>query len=171
MTSPTARRTIRDKLTVVSGRSRVQLATLDAAHEQARFIRWHTLLFALTRTQLSDSGGTVVHPLGCGSNESDGVSGLSVALFAVSSSSLDIYCRGDQVFSMEGKITDTDTAVEIARDYADDECVGEFGEVLEASRENHDWIVEFRTHTFSDTYKQRVQLSPIGNVFSHDRIP
>jgi hypothetical protein len=72
---------------------------------------------------------------------------------------------------MEGKITDTDTAVEIARDYSDDECVGEFGEVLEARRENNDWIVEFRTHTFSDTYKHRVQLSPIGNVFSHDRIP
>ena len=72
---------------------------------------------------------------------------------------------------MEGEITDADTAIEIARDYADDECVGEFGEVLDTRQENNNWIVEFRTHTFSNAYKHRVQLSPIGNVFSHDRIP
>lgn len=71
---------------------------------------------------------------------------------------------------MEDEITDTDTAVEIARDYAVDECVGEFGEVLDARRENNNWIVEFRTYTFSATYKHRVQMTPIGNVFSHDRI-
>ncbi|UOO96771.1 hypothetical protein MUK72_14580 (plasmid) [Halococcus dombrowskii] len=76
-----------------------------------------------------------------------------------------------QVVSMGDEITDTDTAVEIAKDYADDECVGELGEILDARRENNDWIIEFRTHTFSDTYKHRVQMSPIGNVFSHDRTP
>jgi hypothetical protein len=72
---------------------------------------------------------------------------------------------------MEGKIEDPDTAIEIARDYADEECIGEVGEVVDARRENNNWIVEFRTHTFSDAYKHRVQLSAIGNVFSHDRTP
>ena len=76
-----------------------------------------------------------------------------------------------EVSPMKGEITDADTAVEIAKDYADEECVGELGEVLDASRENNNWSVEFRTPTFSDTYKHHVQLSPIGNVFSHDRTP
>ena len=70
---------------------------------------------------------------------------------------------------MEGEIENSDTAIEIAREYADVECVGELGEVLDARQENKSWIVEFRTHTFSDAYEHHVQLSPIGNVFSHDR--
>jgi hypothetical protein len=57
------------------------------------------------------------------------------------------------------------------RDYANNECVGELGEVLDAKQENNTWIVEFRTHTLSNTYNHRIQLSPIGNVFSHDRTP
>lgn len=72
---------------------------------------------------------------------------------------------------MAGEIEDADRAIEVVRNYADDECVGEFGEVLDARQENNNWTVEFRTHTFSDRYKHRVQLSPIGNVFSHDRTP
>lgn len=70
---------------------------------------------------------------------------------------------------MKGEIEDSDTAIEIAKDYADVECLGELGEVRDARRESKNWIVEFRTHTFSDTYEHRVQLSPVGNVFSHDR--
>jgi hypothetical protein len=72
---------------------------------------------------------------------------------------------------MAGEIEDADRAIEVVRDYADDECVGELGEVLDGTQENNSWIVEFRTHMFSDTYKHRVQLSSIGNVFSHDRTP
>jgi hypothetical protein len=72
-------------------------------------------------------------------------------------------------FSMKGEIEDSDTAIEIARDYADEECLGELGEVIEVRRENKDWVVEFRTHTFADTYKHRVRLSSVGNVFLHDR--
>lgn len=34
--------------------------------------------------------------------------------------------------SMAEEIEDADRAIEIVRDYADDECVGEFGEVLDA---------------------------------------
>jgi hypothetical protein len=70
---------------------------------------------------------------------------------------------------MKGEIEDADTAIEIVRDYADDECIGELGEVTDARRENKSWIVEFRTHTFSDAYEHRIQLLPSGNVFSHDR--
>ena len=71
--------------------------------------------------------------------------------------------------SMKGEIEDPDTAIEIARDYAADDCVGELGEVLDVRQENKRWIVEFRTHTFADAYEHRVQLSPIGNVVSHER--
>jgi hypothetical protein len=70
---------------------------------------------------------------------------------------------------MEGEIEEPDTAIERARDYAADNCVGELGEVLDARQENNRWIVEFRTHTFADAYEHRVQLSRIGNVVSHDR--
>jgi hypothetical protein len=60
---------------------------------------------------------------------------------------------------MAGEIEDADRAIEVVKNYADDECVGEFGEVLDARQENNNWTVEFRTHTFSDRYKHRVQLS------------
>lgn len=70
---------------------------------------------------------------------------------------------------MEGEIESSETAIEIAREYAADNCVGEWGEVLDTRQEDKDWIVEFRTHTFSDAYEHHVQLSPIGNVVSHDR--
>jgi hypothetical protein len=70
---------------------------------------------------------------------------------------------------MEGEIEDPNTAIERAKEYAGDDCVGEFGEVLDVRQENNSWIVAFRTHTFSDAYEHRVQLSRIGNVVSHDR--
>jgi hypothetical protein len=73
--------------------------------------------------------------------------------------------------SMEGDIEDPDRAIEIAKDYAADDCLGELGEVVDASKENSGWIVEFRTHTFADTYEHRVLLSRIGNVFSYDCSP
>lgn len=70
---------------------------------------------------------------------------------------------------MEGEIDDTDAAIEAAKEYAKEECVGELGEVLDAKREENSWVIEFRTHTFSDEYEHRVRVSSVGNVFSHER--
>lgn len=65
---------------------------------------------------------------------------------------------------------DKDRAIEIARAYADEECVGELGEVLDAHKEAGDWVVDFRTHTFSDAYDHRVTITAaVGNVISHER--
>ncbi|MFB6301467.1 MAG: hypothetical protein ABEH78_01195 [Haloferacaceae archaeon] len=70
---------------------------------------------------------------------------------------------------MGGQV-DRERAIEIARDYADGECVGELGEVLDAAKENDLWIVEFRTHTFSDSYDHRLKITvSVGNVVSHER--
>lgn len=68
-----------------------------------------------------------------------------------------------------GDVQDADEAKAIALDYADEECVGEPGDVLDVTREDSDWIVEFRTHTFSDAYEHRVRISRVGNLFSHER--
>jgi hypothetical protein len=53
-------------------------------------------------------------------------------------------------FSMKGEIEDSDTAIEIARDYADEECLGELGEVIDARRENKD--TARRIYTRCDRY-------------------
>lgn len=68
-----------------------------------------------------------------------------------------------------GDVHDTDDAKAIALDYADEECVGEPGEVIDVTHEGGDWIVEFRTHTFSDAYEHRVRISRVGNLFKHER--
>lgn len=65
---------------------------------------------------------------------------------------------------------DEDRVIDIAKDYADEECVGEFGEILDTGQEDDLWIVEFRTHTFADEYDHRVKITDnMGNVISHDR--
>jgi hypothetical protein len=62
-------------------------------------------------------------------------------------------------------------AVEVAREYASDECVGEFGEILGVTREGSNWIVEFRTHTFDDAYDHRVTITAsVGNLIAHERL-
>lgn len=68
-----------------------------------------------------------------------------------------------------GEVENTDSAIQIAKEYAAEECVGQFGEILDASEENNGWAVEFRTHTYSDTYDHRLRLNRVGNVFSHER--
>lgn len=71
---------------------------------------------------------------------------------------------------MSDDIQDAETAIDVATEYADAECVGELGEVIDARREENVWVVEFRTHTFSDAYEHRVRITAsVGNVISHDR--
>lgn len=70
---------------------------------------------------------------------------------------------------MNGDIENEETAEDVAREYADEDCVGELGEVLDVQRDDTDWIVEFRTHTFSDSYDHRVRISQVGNVYAHER--
>lgn len=63
-----------------------------------------------------------------------------------------------------------ETAIEIATDYADEECVGQLGEILEAHKADGNWVVEFRTHTYADSYDHRVKITTtVGNVISHER--
>lgn len=45
---------------------------------------------------------------------------------------------------------DKEEATKIAKAYADEECVGGLGEVLDAHEAASNWIVDVRTHTFSD---------------------
>lgn len=68
------------------------------------------------------------------------------------------------------EIQTADAAIEVATEYADENCVGELGDILDARREENEWIVEFRTHTYSDAYDHRVRLTAaVGNVVSHER--
>lgn len=70
---------------------------------------------------------------------------------------------------MEGDVQDAEMARYLARDYADENCVGELGEILDVRYEESVWRVEFRTHTFADEYDHRVRIAPVGNVFGHER--
>lgn len=72
--------------------------------------------------------------------------------------------------TMGDEIQDSETAVEIAEEYADTECVGEFGEIITTEEEDTEWVVEFQTHTFSDVYTHTIRITKsVGNVVSHDR--
>lgn len=65
---------------------------------------------------------------------------------------------------------DKDRVIEIAKAYAEEECVGEHGEVLDAHKEAGNWIVDFRTHIFPDAYDHRVKITAVvGNVISNER--
>lgn len=71
---------------------------------------------------------------------------------------------------MSDDIQDVETAIDVATEYADAECIGELGEIIDVSREESVWVVEFRTHTFSDAYEHQVRITAsVGNVISHDR--
>lgn len=71
---------------------------------------------------------------------------------------------------MRDEVRDGEQASALAREYADDDCVGELGEVLDVRREDGVWIVEFRTHTFADQFDHRVRITAaVGNVISHER--
>lgn len=68
-----------------------------------------------------------------------------------------------------GEVRDRETAVELAKDYADEECVGQFGETVDVRREDSSWVVEFKTHTYSDEYVHRLKITSTGNVYAHER--
>lgn len=70
---------------------------------------------------------------------------------------------------MSGKMIDREGAAKAAREYATDECIGQFGEVLAVEHDENDWSVRFRTHTYSDEYVHQVRINRVGNVFSHER--
>lgn len=71
---------------------------------------------------------------------------------------------------MGDEVTDADAATEIATEYADSECVGQPGDVVSVEERESDWVVEVRTHTYSDAYTHRIRITrSVGNVVEHDR--
>jgi len=70
---------------------------------------------------------------------------------------------------MKGEVREEQTAVEVTRDYAAEECVGEWGAVTDVQEDDETWIVEFETHTYSDEYEHRLKINRAGNVFAHER--
>lgn len=71
---------------------------------------------------------------------------------------------------MSDEVPNREVATEIAKEYADSECIGELGEVTDTEERDTEWVVEFQTHTFSDSYSHRVRITKsAGNVISHDR--
>lgn len=70
---------------------------------------------------------------------------------------------------MHGEVHSEELAREVAREYADEECVGELGDVTDVTRDESSWILQFRTHTFSDEYHHEIRLNDVGNVFVHER--
>lgn len=71
---------------------------------------------------------------------------------------------------MSDDVPDEQTAIEIAETYADSECIGQLGDITDIGERDTEWLVEFETHTLSDTYTHRVRIpKSVGNVISHDR--
>lgn len=71
---------------------------------------------------------------------------------------------------MGDDVPDAEEATGIAEVYADEECIGQFGDVVEVADRDSRWVVEFRTHTFSDTYTHRITITKsVGNVANHER--
>lgn len=72
---------------------------------------------------------------------------------------------------MSDDVPDSDTAIDIARQYADDECVGEPGDIVDVTEQDNEWAVEIETHGYSDTYTHRIRLTKtVGNVIAHERL-
>lgn len=70
---------------------------------------------------------------------------------------------------MADDVRERDEAVAIAEEYADRECVGQLGEITDVEERDESWTVEFRTHTFSETYAHSVTVTKsVGNVISHE---
>lgn len=71
---------------------------------------------------------------------------------------------------MNEDVPDKDTAIDIAEDFANDESIGQFGEVTDVEETETEWQVEFQTSTFSETYTHRIRITKsVGNVIAHDR--
>lgn len=70
---------------------------------------------------------------------------------------------------MSGNVETHEAAIETTRSYAEEECVGTVGEVIDVEHENPNWVVTFQTHTFAEELEHRVRINRAGNVFSHER--
>lgn len=70
---------------------------------------------------------------------------------------------------MTGELVDSEGAIDAAKEYAIEECVGQFGEVLDVDRDGDDWSVRFRTHSYADEYVYRVRINRVGKVYAHER--
>lgn len=71
---------------------------------------------------------------------------------------------------MANSITDKETAESIAVEYAEKECIRTIDEVIDVVHEDAAWIAELRTHTFSEEFVHRIEITDlVGNVISHDR--
>ena len=71
---------------------------------------------------------------------------------------------------MNADVSNSEKAIEIAEAYADDECVGQLGDIVDVEERENEWIVEFRTHTYADAYTHRLRITKnVGNVISHER--
>lgn len=71
---------------------------------------------------------------------------------------------------MSEDVPDQEAAIELAKEYADSECIGQLGDVTEVEERETEWRIEFETHTLSDTHTHRVRITKsVGNVISHDR--
>lgn len=71
---------------------------------------------------------------------------------------------------MGNEVQNVETAEDVAESYADEECLGTLGEVVDVTRNDDVWIVEFRTHTISDRFTHEIEITDrVGNIISHDR--
>lgn len=71
---------------------------------------------------------------------------------------------------MENSVQNADDTETIAENYADEKCVGTMSEVIDVIHEDPTWIVKFRTHTFSEEFVHRIEITEsVGNVIAHDR--
>jgi hypothetical protein len=71
---------------------------------------------------------------------------------------------------MGSKVRTSEAAINIAESYAKEECVGTLGKIVNVVREDGSWIVELRTHTFSEEYTHRIEITEaVGNIIGHDR--
>ncbi|MBB6091065.1 hypothetical protein HNR49_002456 [Halobacterium salinarum] len=57
---------------------------------------------------------------------------------------------------MSEDVPDQEVAIELAKEYADSECVGQFGDVTDVDETETEWRIEFQTHTLSDTHPSLV---------------
>lgn len=70
---------------------------------------------------------------------------------------------------MANAAEDAETAIELAREYADEECLGELGDVLDATEDGGLWVVRFLTHALAATYEHQVRVTSTGIVVGHER--
>ncbi|WP_152420654.1 hypothetical protein [Halorubrum tebenquichense] len=72
---------------------------------------------------------------------------------------------------MSEDVPDQETASELAKEYADNECVGQLGDITDIEERDAEWQIEFETHTLSDTHTHRIRITKFaGNVISYDRL-